>query len=224
MMTEEQISEVLSELRSLYLPLEDRSRLNFETPYEALVAVMLSAQCTDERVNMVTAELFKEHNTPETMLTLDEDGLKEYIKSCGLANAKAKNILASSRMILDEFGGEVPRTKEEILKLPGVGNKTANVVLSNAYGVPGLGVDTHVFRVANRIGLATGNTADKVEKELCAIIPKDYWTKAHHWFLWHGRKVCNARKPDCENCSVKGYCRYYKAKQEEAEESKETED
>lgn len=208
--THNEKNQALNTLHELYKHKEDRSALNFTTPYELLVAVILSAQCTDQRVNIITEELFKEHNTPETMVTLTEDELKEYIKSCGLVNSKAKNILKASKMLIENFDSEVPRTKEEILTLPGVGNKTANVVLSNAYGVPGLGVDTHVFRVANRIGLAQGNTPDKVEKQLCELIPEEQWTKAHHWLLWHGREICNSRKPKCAQCPVKDQCAYFK--------------
>lgn len=218
-LTREQKEEALRLLREEFRYTEDRGGLNFKTPYEALVAVMLSAQCTDERVNQVTEELFKDYNTPEKMIELSEEELKKYIKSCGLTNAKAKNILAASRKIIDEFDSEVPRTKEEIMSLPGVGSKTANVVLSNVYGVPGLGVDTHVNRVSKRIGLASGNTPLKVEKELCELIPEEYWTKAHHWLLWQGRKYCKSRKPDCHNCPVKGQCKYYQELQENSEES-----
>lgn len=206
----EQKNEALDILSEEFKDKEDRSALVFNTPFEALVAVILSAQCTDERVNIVTSELFKEHNTPETMAELTEEELKSYIKSCGLANAKAKNILATSKKLIEEFNSEVPRTKEEIITLPGVGNKTANVVLANAYGVPGLGVDTHVSRVSQRIGLVSGTTPTKIEKELCSFIPEENWNKAHHWLLWHGRTYCNSRKPKCGECPVARQCQYYK--------------
>lgn len=206
----EEKNKALEILSEEFKDKEDRSALVFNTPYEALVAVILSAQCTDERVNIVTSELFKEHNTPKKMVELSEDELKSFIKSCGLANAKAKNILATSRKLIDEFDSEVPRTKEEIMTLPGVGNKTANVVLANAYGVPGLGVDTHVGRVSQRIGLVSGTTPLKIEKELCSFIPEENWNKAHHWLLWHGRTYCNSRKPKCEHCPVAKYCQYNK--------------
>lgn len=213
-LTKEQKDQVLHDLRQLYIDREDRSALNFSTPYECLVAVILSTQCTDERVNIVTDELFKEYNTPERMVELSFEELKEKIKSCGLTNNKAKNILASSQMLIDNFNSEVPKTKEEIMTLPGVGSKTANVVLSNVYGVPGIGVDTHVFRVANRIGLADGKTPNKVEKDLTELIPEEFWTKAHHWLLWHGRKVCSSRKPKCHECPVRNNCKFYLESQE----------
>lgn len=200
--------EALKILSETFKDRELKSVLNFTTPFEMLVATILSAQCTDERVNMVTAELFKEHNTPETMVELSEEELIGYIKSVGLAKNKAKNILKASQKLIDEFNSEVPRTKEEIMTLPGVGSKTANVVLSNAYGIPGLGVDTHVFRVSKRLGLAEGNTANKVEKELCEFIPEEDWAKAHHWLLWQGRQFCNSRKPNCESCPVAHLCPY----------------
>lgn len=205
--------EALDILKETYKDKENKSSLEFNSPYEMLVATILSAQCTDERVNKVTKELFKEHNTPETMLTLSEEELLSYIKSCGLAKNKAKNILGASKKLIEEFNSEVPRTKEEIMTLPGVGSKTANVVLSNAYGVPGIGVDTHVFRVSKRIGLADGGTPNKVEKELCELIPEEDWIKAHHWLIWHGRGDCKSRKPACQGCPLAGVCRY-KAEQD----------
>ena len=209
MISESQKNEALKILRSLYISREDRGGLNFNSPYEALVATILSAQCTDQRVNLITKELFKEHNTPETMCELTEEELKEYIKSCGLTNHKAKNILKASQMLIENFNSEVPRSKEEIMTLPGVGTKTANVVLANAYGIPGLGVDTHVNRVSKRIGLSTGKNVKIVEEELCALIPEEHWIKAHHWLIWHGREICKARKPDCPSCDLKEVCDFY---------------
>ncbi len=209
MTTKEQKNKALELLRSLYIDREDRGGLNFNSPYEALVATILSAQCTDQRVNIITQELFKNYNEPEKMIQLSEEELKEKIKSCGLANNKAKNILGATRLIIDNFNSEVPRTKKEIMTLPGVGSKTANVVLANAYGVPGLGVDTHVNRVSLRIGLSSGKTVKKVEEELCELIPEELWIKAHHWLIWHGRDICKARNPNCQDCIIKEVCQYY---------------
>lgn len=183
--------------------------LNFKSPYELLVATILSAQCTDKRVNVVTGELFKEYNTPEKMVSLTEEELGEKIRSCGFYKNKSKNILETSRSIIIEHSGEVPKTMEELIRLPGVGRKTANVVLSNAFGVPAIAVDTHVFRVSNRIGIAHGNTPEQVEDELMRNIPKDMWSITHHYLIWHGRNICKARKPDCEVCPVAPYCDYY---------------
>lgn len=183
--------------------------LNFKSPYELLVATILSAQCTDKRVNVVTGELFKEYNTAEKMVSLTEEELGEKIRSCGFYKNKSKNILETSKSIIIEHSGEVPKTMEELIRLPGVGRKTANVVLSNAFGVPAIAVDTHVFRVSNRIGIAHGNTPEQVEDELMKNIPKDMWSITHHYLIWHGRNICKARKPDCEVCPVAPYCEYY---------------
>lgn len=180
--------------------------LNFKSPYELLIATMLSAQCTDERVNMVTEVLFKEYNTPEKMVSLTEEQLGGIIKSCGFYKNKSKNILATSRELLLKYMGEVPKTMEQLVELPGVGRKTANVVLSNAFGVPAIAVDTHVFRVSNRLGLATGDTPDEVEQQLMKNIPKKLWSDAHHYIIWHGRKICNSRKPKCDECPLAPYC------------------
>lgn len=186
--------------------------LEYKSPYELLVSTILSAQCTDERVNIVTKELYKEYNTPEKMVILNESELGDKIKSCGLYKNKSKNILAASRDILTKFHGKVPNTMEELVSLPGVGRKTANVVLSNAFGVPAIAVDTHVFRVSNRIGIAEGKNVDQVEKQLRENIPKEMWSDAHHYIIWHGRKICKARKPECEKCPIAPYCEYYNGK------------
>lgn len=183
--------------------------LNFRSPYELLIATILSAQCTDERVNIVTSELFKEYNTPEKMITLSEEELGDKIHSCGFYKNKSKNILGATREILTKHAGNVPDNMEALIELPGVGRKTANVVLSNAFGVPAIAVDTHVFRVSNRLGLAKGKTPEEVEKNLMKNIPKNMWSDAHHYIIWHGRKVCNARKPNCEHCSLAPYCQYF---------------
>ena len=180
--------------------------LNYETPYELLIATILSAQCTDVRVNIITAELFKKYNTPYKMIELTEEELGEKIKSCGLYRNKSKNIIASTAMLISEFNGEVPDNMEELLKLPGVGRKTANVVLANAFGVPAIAVDTHVFRVSNRLGIAKGKTPDEVEQGLMKAVPKDMWGYAHHLLIAHGRNRCAARKPKCEECPLAPYC------------------
>ncbi len=196
--------EILKELERLYP--DARPALHFRSPYELLVAVVLSAQCTDERVNRVTAELFREYNTPETMLTLPQEELEKKIFSCGFYHNKAKHILSASRDILERFGGEVPATLEELQTLAGVGRKTANVVYSVAFWGDAIAVDTHVFRVSNRLGLASGKTPEAVEEGLMRTIPKERWSEAHHWLIWHGRRVCHSRRPDCERCTLAPLC------------------
>lgn len=189
--------------------------LKYSTPYELLVAVVLSAQCTDERVNKVTEVLFKEYNTPQKMLTLTQRELEKYIFSCGFYRMKAEHILSASKDILEKYQGEVPNTIEELTSLAGVGKKTANVVYSVAFGGDAIAVDTHVFRVSNRLGLAKGNTPLQVEEGLQKAIPQKDWSSAHHWLIWHGRKVCHSRKPDCENCTLAKVCDYAKAIEKE---------
>lgn len=207
-MNKENISKVLDVLSETYA--NAKCALNFNSPYQLLISTMLSAQCTDERVNKVTQELFKEYGTPKKIITLTEEELGDKIKSCGLYKNKSKNILKATKDILDKFNGEVPKTMEELTSLAGVGRKTANVVLSNAFGVPAIAVDTHVFRVSNRIGIGKGKNVDQVEKELMKNIPKEMWSDAHHYIIWHGRKICKARKPECEKCPVNLYCEFYK--------------
>ncbi len=202
--------QVLTELATLYP--DAKPALRYETPYELLVAVILSAQCTDERVNIVTAKLFENYNTPERMVTLSQKELEGYIFSCGFYRMKAEHILSASQDILDKFGGEVPETIEELMTLAGVGKKTANVVYSVAFGGAAIAVDTHVFRVSNRLGLAKGATPLAVEEGLCKAIPKEDWSKAHHWLIYHGRRVCHSQKPKCENCTLKAWCDYFKKK------------
>jgi len=186
--------------------------LDFTNHYELLISTILSAQCTDERVNIVTKQLYNEYNTPESMITLSFEQLGEKIKSCGFYNNKSKNILGATKLILEKYNGEVPRTMEELIELPGVGRKTANVVLSNAFGVPAIAVDTHVFRVSNRIGIAKGKTVEIVEQQLMKNIPKEKWSDAHHYIIWHGRKICKARKPGCEVCPIAPYCEFLNGK------------
>lgn len=184
--------------------------LNFQSPYELLISTILSAQCTDVRVNKVTQEIFKQYNTPEKMVTLSEEELGEKIKSCGLYKNKSKNILNASKDIIEKFNGNVPDNMEDIMSLAGVGRKTANVVLSNAFGVPAIAVDTHVFRVSNRLGIGCGKTPEAVEKELMRNIPREKWRDAHHYLIWHGRKICASRRPKCSECPLADYCDYFK--------------
>ena len=191
-----------------------RPALHYNTAYELLVAVILSAQCTDERVNKVTAELFKEHNTPETMLKLSQEELEKYIFSCGLYKSKAAHILSASRDIVDKFSGQVPSDFAQLKSLAGVGQKTASVVSSVWFEKDAIAVDTHVFRVSNRLGLAKASTPAKTEEQLKVSIPQADWSKAHHWLIWHGRKICHSQKPDCGNCPLSGCCDYYADRQD----------
>lgn len=187
-----------------------RAELDYTTPYELLVATILSAQCTDVRVNKVTNVLFENYNTPEKMVTLSQEELEEYIRSCGFYRNKAKNILAASRIILDRYDGEIPGTIEELMTLPGVGRKTANVVGSNVLDIPAIAVDTHVFRVSNRLGLADAKNVDKTEEQLMDIWPEDCWSKGHHLLIFLGRRICKAQNPLCEECTLTDYCEYYR--------------
>ena len=198
----------LAELATLYP--DAKPALHYTTPYELLVAVVLSAQCTDERVNIVTEKLFQKYSTPEAMVTLSQKELEKYIFSCGFYRMKAEHILSASRDILERFGGEVPSTIEELMTLAGVGKKTANVVYSVAFGGAAIAVDTHVFRVSNRLGLAKGTTPLAVEEGLCKVIPKEDWSKAHHWLIYHGRRVCHSQKPACESCTLAHLCDFAK--------------
>ena len=206
------MDKILNELEKLYP--DAKPALRYKTPYELLVAVILSAQCTDERVNKVTEVLFKEYNTPQSMLTLTQTELEKYIFSCGFYRNKAAHILSASADILEKFGGEVPSTLDELRTLAGVGRKTANVVYAVAFGGDAIAVDTHVFRVSNRLGIADGKTPEKVEDDLMKAIPQNMWSKAHHYLIWHGRKVCHSQKPDCPNCTLKEYCKFYNEKRD----------
>ena len=204
------VKKILDELSTLYP--DAQPALHFKSPYELLVAVILSAQCTDERVNKVTAVLFKNYDTPEKMLTLSQSELEKYIFSCGFYHNKSAHILSASRDIIEKFGGEVPDSLEKLRTLAGVGRKTANVVYAVAFGGNAIAVDTHVFRVSNRLGIAEGKTPEKVEDGLREAIPKELWSKAHHYLIYHGRRVCHSQKPDCINCTLKDYCKYFKNK------------
>jgi endonuclease-3 len=187
---------------------EPKTELNYTSPYTLVVAVVLSAQATDAGVNKATATLFQKVQTPEAMLKLGEAGLKQHIKTIGLFNAKAKNVMALSKKLVEEFGSEIPRTRDELQSLPGVGRKTANVVLNVLYGEPTMAVDTHVFRVANRTGLAKGKTPEEVEHQLMKVVGKEWLQHAHHWLILHGRYVCKARVPACSSCIVRDLCAY----------------
>jgi endonuclease-3 len=185
---------------------EPRSELEYATPYQLLVAVVLSAQATDKGVNLATRKLFPVAGTPQAIVALGEEALREYVKTIGLFRTKAKNVVALSRILLEEHGGAVPRTREALERLPGVGRKTANVVLNVAFGEPTMAVDTHIFRVANRTGLAPGKDPLAVELKLLKVVPAEYRHHAHHWLILHGRYTCLARKPRCGECRVYGPC------------------
>ena len=185
---------------------DPRTELDYASPYELVTAVALSAQATDVSVNKATARLFKVADTPAKMLALGEAGLKPFIASIGLYNTKAKNVIATANILIEQYGGEVPLTREALQALPGVGRKTASVVLNELRIEPAIAVDTHVFRVAHRLGLARGKTPDQVEAELMAIVPDPLKTRAHHWLILHGRYVCMARRPKCEDCVVADLC------------------
>jgi len=185
-----------------------RTELEYRSPFELLVAVILSAQATDRSVNRATRELFRVADTPQRMLDLGLDGLSSHIRSIGLYNSKARNILATSRVLIDEHGGEVPRERDALEALPGVGRKTANVVMNTAFGEATIAVDTHIFRVANRTRLAPGRTVREVEDRLLRTTPEEFRRDAHHWLILHGRYVCKARRPECPSCRIVDLCEY----------------
>ena len=187
-----------------------KCELNFSSNYELLVAVILSAQCTDKRVNTVTSELFKKYNTALKMITLSQAELEEKIRPCGFFHNKAKHILDCSNELVRKYNGEVPSDKEKLKALAGVGEKTANVVLSMAFNIPAIAVDTHVFRVSNRLGLANAKTVQNTQKALEENIPKDKWIKFHYSLVLHGRHVCKSQRPNCKECKLSGCCKYYK--------------
>jgi endonuclease III len=195
-----------------------RSELEYRTPYELLVAVVLSAQATDKSVNLATARLFRVANTPQAMLKLGEAGLIPYIQSIGLFRTKAKNVVALSRQLIEAHGGTVPADHDALTRLPGVGRKTANVVLNVAFRQPTIAVDTHIFRVANRTGLAPGKTPEEVERKLMKFTPEEFRHDAHHWLILHGRYICQARKPLCPKCIIVDLCEYrHKTRAEDPE-------
>ena len=204
----------LAALAALYP--DAKPALEFSSPYELLVATMLSAQCTDKQVNRCTRDLFPIANTAAAMAKLTEEQLFPYIKSCGFYNTKGRHILETSRLLVERYGGEVPQDRDALTLLPGVGRKTANVVVSNAFGIPAIAVDTHVFRVSNRIGLAHAPNVEKTERQLMAAIPESDWSRAHHWLICHGRRVCAAQRPKCATCAVAPYCEFFAGKSEPA--------
>lgn len=199
---------ILAELKNLYP--DAGPELNFTNPYETLVATMLSAQCTDKQVNKVTPALFARYPDAVSMAAASVEDVYPMVKSCGF-KSKANNIIEACRLIALNHGGEVPQTMEELTALPGVGRKTANVVLANAFKVPAIAVDTHVFRVSNRLGLADANDVENTEKQLMRAIPKSDWCDAHHWLIFHGRRVCKAQRPQCEVCTLREMCKAHRA-------------
>jgi endonuclease-3 len=199
----EHTRSLYEELKKLYP--DAKPELDFTNPYETLVATILAAQCTDKRVNMVTPAVFRDFPDPKAMSETTADVLFPYVRSCGF-HSKAENIVNACKIIVEKHGGEVPSTMEALTALPGVGRKTANVVLANAFGVPAMAVDTHVFRVSNRLGLVSADTVEKTEKQLMQNLPPEKWNEMHHYLIYHGRRVCHSRKPDCENCTLKQVC------------------
>jgi len=205
-MNREKRSEIFRRLRA-HNP-NPTTELNYRNPFELLIAVILSAQATDVGVNKATRKLFEDAPTPEKMLALGEEGLKAYIKTIGLYNSKAKHIIQTCRILVEQYGGEVPRSREALEALPGVGRKTANVVLNTAFGEPTIAVDTHIFRVCNRSGIAKGKNPLEVEKRLQRVVPDEFKKDAHHWLILHGRYTCIARKPRCGSCIIEDLCEY----------------
>jgi endonuclease-3 len=205
-MTPEQRTEVFKRLRAANPT--PRSELAYRSPFELLVAVVLSAQATDKSVNLAAPALFRAAGTPAELAKLGRRGVERYIKSIGLYRTKARNLIAASKLIVEKHGGEVPRTRDELEALPGVGRKTANVVLNTAFGQPTIAVDTHIFRVANRTGIAPGKDVLAVELKLLKVVPEEFRLHAHHWLILHGRYVCKARKPDCPRCLIRDLCGY----------------
>ena len=200
-----QAAEIIKRLKKRYP--DAHCALDHTSPFELLIATILSAQCTDERVNIVTANLFRKYRGPADFVNVSQEELEKDIHSTGFFRNKAKNIQAACRRIIDEFGGEIPQTMDELLTLGGVARKTANVVLGNAFGIAsGVVVDTHVGRLSQRLGLTDEKTAEKIEQDLAALVPKKHWVMFPHWMIYHGRQVCNARKPDCGNCVLADIC------------------
>ncbi len=205
-MNKEKRAEIFRRLQAI--DPHPKTELEYDTPFELLVAVVLSAQATDKGVNLATRRLFPVANTPQKILALGEEGLRDYVKTIGLYQSKAKHIIQACKILIDEHGGEVPATREALERLPGVGRKTANVILNVAFGQPTMAVDTHIFRVSNRTGLAPGKTPLEVEKKLLKCVPKEFMQHAHHWLILHGRYTCVARKPKCGECVIADLCDY----------------
>ena len=204
MTRQEKNEHILAELERLYP--DARPALHFDNAYQLLLAVILSAQCTDVKVNMVTPALFAAYPDAQALAKATPEEVEPYIRTCGLYHNKAKNLVLTARALVEQYGGEVPADHEKLTKLPGVGRKTANVVMSCAFGAYAIAVDTHVFRVTNRLGLASAPDVLKTEEQLMQAIPKDKWSRAHHWLIFHGRQVCAARKPACEACTLRAWC------------------
>ena len=202
-MNREKKRQILERLEEMYP--EAKAELVFSNPYEMMVATILSAQCTDKQVNRVTPAVFARYPDANAMADAKVEDLYPMVKSCGF-KSKAGNIIAACRIIRDEHGGQVPDTREELTKLPGVGRKTANVVLSNAFGIPAFAVDTHVLRVSNRLGLCRADTVEETERQMTSLLPEEKWGQAHHWLIWHGRRVCKAQRPLCAECGLKDLC------------------
>ncbi len=213
-MNKQKRTEIYTRLKQ-HIP-QPKTELSYESPFQLLVSVILSAQATDVSVNKATALLYPVANTPQAILDLGESGLKEFIKAIGLFNSKAKNIIETCRLLIERHDGEVPTTREELEALPGVGRKTASVVLNTAFGEPTIAVDTHIFRVSNRTGLAKGKTPLEVEMRLTKLTPEEFRKNAHHWLILHGRYTCKARKPECPTCVINDLCEYRRKTKEEA--------
>lgn len=207
-LSKKNIEIVMQKLENLYP--NAGPELKFSNPFELLIATMLSAQCTDARVNKVTEKLFSKVKTPYDFIQLNKSELSEYIHSCGLFNSKAENILKTCKILVEKYNSNIPMDMDSLVKLPGVGRKTANVVMSCAFGIPAVAVDTHVFRVTNRIGIINEKDVLNSELALRNTLEKSSWSKAHHLFIFHGRRLCKSKKPDCSNCIIKTECMYYK--------------
>jgi endonuclease-3 len=206
--SKKEVKKILDILSKTYT--NPQTVLKYNNNFELLIAVMLSAQTTDNQVNKVTPKLFEKFKTPEDFAKLEPEELEKYIKGVGLYKTKSKNIIKTAKILVEKYNGKIPETREELIKLPGVGRKTANVILSVALGKDAIAVDTHVFRVANRIGLANSKDVRGTEEDLMKVIPKELWGKAHHWLIFHGRNTCKARNPKCGECPIKDYCDYNK--------------
>ena len=211
MKTKKETVEIIKILKDYYP--DATCSLDFTTPFEMMISVMLAAQCTDERVNKTTPNLFSKYNTPEKMANIKQDELEDIIHPCGFYKTKAKNIIATSKILLEKFNGNVPNNMKDLQSLPGVGRKSANVVMLEAFHDPqGIAVDTHAKRISNRIGFSNESEPEKIEQDLLKQIPKEMYYDVNHLLVWHGRKICDARKPKCEECPVKMYCKDYKNK------------
>ena len=210
-MKKQEAIEIIKILKKTYP--EATCSLDFTTPFEMGIAVMLSAQCTDERVNKTTPDLFKKYKKPEDYLKASLDEIEEIIKPCGFYKNKAKNLLGYVKMVVEKYNGEIPKTMEELVKLPGIGRKSANVIMLEAFNNPqGIAVDTHAKRIANRVGFSKEKEPTKIEQDLINLIPKEYFKDVNHLLVWHGRKTCDARHPKCKDCTINSYCQYFKSK------------